>query len=645
MKTIRENPALFCLLVFLYVCCYEKYRYTALVCCLALWLLRTKDKSVIVVGLLLITLWIPRYDASEIHMHTGKAEIVNGSYAILSDRKQKVLVYTDKPLYIDAEYKVEGPYQKITKENGFYRFDYERWASSYGVSYCADEGQISFVKKHHSFRSFLQNQIQKADEKDQPLLYRSLLNIRMKDYEEEWFYANGFSYVGILSILNVILARFIDWKKRNKILIAVSLFLIVVYRFPLLVVQSLLFRLLSYTDLDPKEKTGICLGIIMLVYPSQIYSLSFLIPALYRISVFFTEHRKLICFNGILMLQSVLLHAMNPVMNLCYRFLQKLYGLLWFLSLLSLFLPFVPIRLLDPFLSYILQVLSLFEIPGSMFGEGLLFFILLVIVSLKKKYFHQFVCILLLVFQITGLFHPFMELAFINIGQGDSILLRAPLNSQNILIDTGKPSAWNALDDYLKSEGIHHLDTLIITHSDNDHSGNKENIEKKYKPEHVITTHKDKTISGIFTLYDLNNTDSDNENASSIVNYVKAGNQNVCLMADVEQDQENEIAEKYNHLHCNILKLSHHGSKTGSSDEFLDTVRPDLAVISAGAYRIYHHPSEETMQKLLKRHIPYCLTRDAGDIRIVFLPFGTFLITSEGNTAFLRGQISDRGIK
>lgn len=645
MKTIRENPALFCLLIFLYACCYETYRYTALVCCLALWLFRTRDKSVIIIGLLLMTLWIPRFDTSEIHMQTGKAQIVNGSYAILSDHKQKVLVYTDKPLYIDGEYAVEGPYQRITKEKGFYRFDYEKWASSYGVSYYVNEGQIRLVKKHHSFRSFLQNQILKADEKDQPLLYRSLLNIRMKDYEEEWFYANGFSYAGILSILSVILSRFMDWKKRNRILIGVSLFLIVVYRFPLLVVQSLLFRLLSYTKLDPKQKTGICLGIIMLVYPSEIYSLSFLIPAVYRISVFFTEHRKLISYNCILILQSLTLHVMNPVMNVCYRFLQKLYGLLWFLSLLSLFVPFVSIRFLDPLLSYILQVLSVFEIPGCLLGEGLIFFILLVIVTFKKKYVHQFICILLLVFQITGLFHPFMELTFINAGQGDSILLRAPLNSQNILIDTGKPSAWNALDDYLKSEGIRHLDTLIITHSDNDHSGNKENIEKKYKPEQVITRHRDKTISGIFTLYDLNDTENDNENASSIVNYVKAGDMNVCLMADAEQEQENEIAEKYNQLHCNILKLSHHGSKTGSSDQFLDTVRPELAIISAGPYRIYHHPSEETMQKLLKRHIPYYLTRDAGDIRFVFLPFGTILLTSEGNTAFLRGQNFNPGIK
>lgn len=161
------------------------------------------------------------------------------------------------------------------------------------------------------------------------------------------------------------------------------------------------------------------------------------------------------------------------------------------------------------------------------------------------------------------------------------------------------------------------MNTLIITHNDNDHSGNKTNIQKDYVVKQCIETHQTTIQSSIFTLQDINEIQSEDENDSSIVNVMNFNDKQICLMGDASTKTEEEITHKYPTLSCDILKLGHHGSSTSSSDQFLDVVRPEIALISSGAYRIYHHPSEETIQKLLKRHIPYFDTKTSGDITIL----------------------------
>ena len=239
-------------------------------------------------------------------------------------------------------------------------------------------------------------------------------------------------------------------------------------------------------------------------------------------------------------------------------------------------------------------------------------------------------------FQYAGFFHPFAEVSFINVGQGDSILIRLPLNRENILIDTGKPSAWNSLDTFLQSKSVHTVHTLFITHSDSDHSGNMEKIEEKYHVQSTVTEHFNEYETARLRLYDLNDLKTEDENRNSLVLYFQMGGLRFLMTGDADTYAEERIVRSFPSLPADILKLSHHGSKTGSCDAFLDAVRPSLAVVSAGAYSIYHHPSEETVQRLLKRHIPYLNTKSDGDISIIFLPFMNLLITSSGKIAIMR---------
>ena len=109
----------------------------------------------------------------------------------------------------------------------------------------------------------------------------------------------------------------------------------------------------------------------------------------------------------------------------------------------------------------------------------------------------------------------------------------------------------------------------------------------------------------------------------------------VMLMGDADQVTEEDIIYRYGNLKCDVLKLSHHGSATGNCDRFLDAVRCSVAIISSGAFEIYHHPSPQTVRRLRKRHIPYVDTKDEGDITILCLPGVNLLITSQGKVAII----------
>lgn len=636
-KTIRENPVLLCILLFLLALAGPARPALSVLCVSFFWLLRTKDRSVLLILAACAVILMPRWNESRVSMKEGTAVIVNGSYSVLQNHRNRVLVYTDEPLVYDGIYTINGRTQKLRSSESFFGFDSAYWFRSLGVRYSVNKDQIHLQERKPSFRACLQKQIEKTDdEKQKSMLYRTLLNIRLKTAsEDDWMYDNGFSFAGILAVLNLVLKYLLDWKKRRKVMAVLSLLLSFLYRFPLLTVQAFLFHLLSLTDMDAYERTGIGLSLIICMYPFQVKSMSFLIPAVYRLCSLHPKKGRVLSFNIILMIQSLLMNSMNPIRNLCYGIFQKICGLLWFAGISALFTSGHLFSFLSETASDLDAFLDHFDLPGSILSITLPFFLLCLWCLRKKENASWLICIFLLVFQITGWMHPFGELTFISVGQGDAILLRAPFNSTNILIDTGKPSAWNAVDTMLKAKSIHHLDGLIITHGDNDHAGNRDQVIMHYQPEKIIETHQKETTIGPFVFHDLNEIRSEDENESSIADVVGMNHMNVCLMGDATENTEKVISEQYDRLHCDVLKLGHHGSKTSSSDLFLDTVRPDIGIISSGPYSIYHHPSPETIQKLLKRHIPYFDTKEEGDITILFFPHCNLLVTASGKIAII----------
>ena len=113
--------------------------------------------------------------------------------------------------------------------------------------------------------------------------------------------------------------------------------------------------------------------------------------------------------------------------------------------------------------------------------------------------------------------------------------------------------------------------------------------------------------------YFLNNKDYGNENDNSSVIYTELNNHKFLFMGDAEIEVEEDLIEKYNLKDIDILKVGHHGSKTSSSEEFLNEINPKYSIISVGKNNRYGHPNKEVLENLSNSKI-YRMDQDGSII-------------------------------
>ncbi len=232
------------------------------------------------------------------------------------------------------------------------------------------------------------------------------------------------------------------------------------------------------------------------------------------------------------------------------------------------------------------------------------------------------------------------QVYFIDVGQGDSELIRLKDSGIDILIDAGTRSTKQELADYLKKLGVDDIDILIGTHPHEDHIGGMAKIIEEfpigtlYLPETSDEmTPTTKTYESLldavekmdvtmrtasagdvlleegnisFKVLSPSHTDYDNLNDYSIVTRLKVGDTAFLFQGDAETPVEEEILDSGADVSCDVIKLGHHGSSTSSSRAYLEAANPSAAVISCGVGNEYGHPHRETMDLLEKLSItPY----------------------------------------
>ena len=224
---------------------------------------------------------------------------------------------------------------------------------------------------------------------------------------------------------------------------------------------------------------------------------------------------------------------------------------------------------------------------------------------------------------------PYLDNSFnvyyLDVNQGDSILLISQ-NQKNItLIDTGGVYGKNISDNtitFLKSRGIHKINNIVITHGDFDHMGDAYNLVNNFKVKNVffncgpynelekklISNLNNKKINYFSCLkslkinkYDLvflQTKTFDNENDNSNVIYININKYKFLFMGDAGVKKENEIIKNYNIQNIDFLKVGHHGSSTSSSSKFINTIKPKYSVISVGKNNRYGHPKNAVLNIL-----------------------------------------------
>lgn len=244
-----------------------------------------------------------------------------------------------------------------------------------------------------------------------------------------------------------------------------------------------------------------------------------------------------------------------------------------------------------------------------------------------------------------------LKVYFFDVGQGDAIFIKTP-SGKTMLVDAGPGN------DVLKPLSKHflfkkkHIDITLATHPDADHVGGFtsilsmydvgafvesgfdhdtqtmnqiENMVSQKNIKHIIA--REGTVVNLgddinFNILAPNEAEMKREsNDASIVGKLVYGNTSFILTGDAPITTEIRLVKDYGsasspqvNLKTDVLKLGHHGSRTSSAIEFLQTVKPTLALISAGKNNRYGHPHPEVLNRLNYLNIPYLSTIDKGTI-------------------------------
>ena len=269
-----------------------------------------------------------------------------------------------------------------------------------------------------------------------------------------------------------------------------------------------------------------------------------------------------------------------------------------------------------------------------------------------KKYSIIFIIILLFLCSssVSGANH--LEVHFIDVGQGDAALVTFP-DGKNLLIDAGPnlvgfDAGKYFLVPYFKRNGIDRINTVILSHADNDHIGGMPSIFRNVKVDQLFDTglyHSSQVCStykflidslqmnyqivnqadrlenfencGIYLLHPskefLKKFNSDLNNSSVIVKIVY-GKINFLFTGDIEKEAEEVLVNYGNLLKADVLKIPHHGSKTSSTLQLLKLVQPKYAVISLGKNNKFKFPSPSLIQRLSDLNIPFIRTDKNGAV-------------------------------
>ena len=591
-------------------------------------------------------------------------EKVSTNYYLVSNYVDHFYVYEKNNEVDEGDFlKLEGNLSRINFVTLESEFDFKNYLKTKGVEY-----QLYVKSKEVIFqnpinpKNIKQNFIDKYSEENQALL-KSLL-FSQTDYDSDIIKSsNSLNLISLISVSGIFINTFINLLiflfglKFNESKSRIFSFLILIPYFIISIFELSVLRIFllnlgktinvsffnkKYTYLDVVCVVGI---FILLLNPYNAMSLSFILGfgmSLTYILLLNFSNKKLTttaCRKGLLL--SLFLMPIQLNFNKSFNLLTFLYQIvliplmncIFIFSIVSLYLGYNP--LLDILLFPIVQIFKgLANLKFVVYHDSLPLELLIIYYLL----FYAFIYVLekeinLFNKKITGVFCltvvigllPYKNIYeksvnFINVGQGDSILIRD--RNTNVLIDTGglkyKDLATSSLINYFKKKEVYKLDVVIITHNDFDHNGALNSLITYFPVKQVLTSYDEfpyKIGNLLFENFNIYNfSDSNDRSLVLMLNFY--GNK-FLFMGDASKDVEEVIMKDFN-VDADYIKLGHHGSKTSTGEEFIRAVSPKEAIISCGLNNYYGHPNKEVLDILEKEDIKIRRTDLEGTISYYF---------------------------
>lgn len=563
---------------------------------------------------------------------------VHSNSAIVQHNQTRVLISPCSECVLDDVVEIKGTLKEIESAPTTFGFQFSAWTKENNIDFSMYLQSLKIVEKGKTPRSVIQRKIlQETTEEERNFLMKLIFNIHQNNDEFPFLQELGFGLYGFLTLSRKLLSLKLYPRKVQKVDFFLSSLAAFFYQFSFLATRLLISSALRLIPLSSKDRVG-CFGFLCwLFFPEKLTSLSFIIPFGFRlIAQLPLNHKRIVNYNFVLIIQSFFFNQVTPLVVFFYPVIFKGMGFFYLLAWIEVGIPKVNGgKIFNSFIP-ILEYLYSFHLVGNFLGFGLIFFLLLQMVQKRKK--ALFFLVSFLLFLYGGLFHPLTEVTFIQIGQGDSILIRSPFRNQVILIDTGKKNQYSLLLAALKARGITTIDTLIITHEDEDHQGGTENLLQDFDVLEIVKSPKDIIKNGIVLKAVHQNLTAD-KNDNSLIYYFEINGIRFLMTGDISTQVEEQLIRSNALIEADVLKLAHHGASTSTSLSFLEVIDPQVAVSSNGLNNSFHHPSPKIVERLKNEKILHFLTQKEGDISFYFTPFLNFVTTTSKKIGIIKKVI------
>ena len=611
-------------------------------------------------------------DKLTIYLKVKEIVIVNYYFKSLNEK-----TYFEDNLKLGDLISVEGELEEPERNSVFNGFDYNKYLYNKHIYYLMNANNISIMEKNSGllfyFKNLVMDRINGISKSKGYIMIFILGDKSFIDNEvKESYQNNGISHLFAVSGMHIslfagIMLFFLKRVSYNNyfncgMVCLFLLFYLFLAGFPASLLRAsvmfILFSINKVFNLKISNLNILFMVIITILFidPFYLFDIGFqfsylisgtLIMMRRKIGVIKSKLKRsfyvsLVCFLVSFPICIYNFYGTNFISVLFNIFYIPFVSIIVFpLSLITFVFPF-----LDSFLYssiFVMERISLF-ISSINFGYIIfpkvnfcVYFIYYIVIFLSfwKIEFVLLFLVMLLIHKGYIYFNSNLYVYYLDVGQGDSALIRLPNNSGNILIDTGgkfsyemekwreKRSKYSIVKSstipFLKSFGIKKLDYLILSHGDFDHMGEAINLIDNFNVEKVIFNcgefnDLEKELIKVLDkkkiryylcikelnidnneLYFLQTKEYDNENDNSNVIYTELNGYKFMFMGDAGVDKEKDILDKYNLSNVDVLKVGHHGSKTSSSKSFINEINPKNSIISVGKNNRYGHPNKEVL--------------------------------------------------
>lgn len=594
---------------------------------------------------------------------TFKVKEVKETYVIIKNTKGYYIMYPkDNQKYeVNDKLYIEGRYELLQKDLDIYVFEFKDYLNNKRIFYQVIPYRIVIKERNTPLNikiiSFLTSKLKSDSLSMTKMLLFNDKSIDKDSYENlkeinavHLFVVSGFHISFIYSIIN----KLIKTKKiiSNIISLLICCFYVYLLNFSISALRAVLTIGIStfFKDklnaLDSLSISGI---LILLIEPLNVFNYSFIMSFVLTFTIIICNkilkrYNKvfqmllisLVCFLVMFPIQLSLNYEVNFLSLLSNIILSYVVIFIFLLCIVGIVISFINGNIFGIIYEKFNDLVEYFASLNTsvVFGNMNIYLMIVYYLVLffilynfeQKKYkksglYGVFMFVFFILFYNRHIFVLNQQVTFLNVNQGDCCIIQDSFNGKIMLIDTGGSINYDIASKkiipYLKYKGIKKIDLVVISHDDYDHNGALSSLKKQIRIDKIIDDYNIKCVSlGKLKFTNLNNycSEYNDKNDNSIVLYGKINDLNYLFTGDISASIESKIIIDNPNLKVDVLKVSHHGSKTSTSDNFIKRLDLKFAIISVGSNNIYNHPNNEVINVLEKYNIKIYRTDIVGTI-------------------------------